>query len=157
MLLFSLAVAAGGCNRLPERPDGLPPLHPCQVTVTFGGEPKENVTVSLIAREPGVKWKAGGRTDKNGVVELRTSFAFPGAPEGRYTIAFSKTRESVGNTIEEMTPVSVIPLKYGPKQSKETVEIKKGKNKFAFALEAGEERLPIPRGARSLKMPVAKK
>jgi hypothetical protein len=144
--LFIFFVAEG-CRRLPPPPEGLPQLYPCKITVTFGGEIVEDVTVSLISSDPTFKWKSGGKTDKNGVAELRTSFAYPGVPEGTFTVAFAKTKNGPGgDTIEEMTPISIIPLKYSASQSKQTVEIKRGKNEFSFTLDKGEERLPIPQG-----------
>ena len=144
-ILLCFAVFTLGCGKYPDRPADLPPLHPCKITVTFGGEPKENVTVALISDQK-TKWKSGGQTDKKGVVQLKTAFAFDGVPEGDYTIAFSKWEDRVGNTLEEMVPMSMIPLKYGPKESKETISVKKGKNNFKFSLDAGEEKTPTPKG-----------
>jgi hypothetical protein len=147
LLILLICFVVQGCRRLPPPPEGLPQLYPCKISVTFGGEKIEGVTVSLVSKDPNFKWRSGGKTDKNGVAELRTSFAYLGVPEGIFTVAFSKTKDGPGgNTLEEMALISLIPLKYSAEQSKETVEIKSGKNEFSFTLEGGEERLPSPKG-----------
>ena len=144
ILLIVVSIFAG-CRRLPPPPDGLPPLHPCKITVTFGGAAIEGVTVSLVSKEPGLKWKSGGMTNAKGVAELRTSFAYLGVPEGTFTVGFVKImdQEAEARTMEEMASMSAIPIKYAPDKSEETVEIKKGKNEFTFNLDAGQERYPI--------------
>ena len=148
LLLILFTVTALGCSRLPERPEGLPELHPCTIEATFGGEPVEDVMVSLKSKDAKYKWKTGGKTDKNGVAKLKTAFAFPGAPEGEFIVSFSKTQERLGNTLEEMSPLSLIPIKYGPGKSTESVVVvKKEKNRFTFALDGGEEVFPVPKGA----------
>jgi hypothetical protein len=144
-ILF-LCFLGTGCKKLPPPPEGLPKLYPCIITVTFGGEAIEGVRVSLTSAESNYKWKSGGSTDKNGVAEIRTSFAYPGAPRGKFILAFDKIEDCLGNTLEEMTPISLIPLKYGLNKSAEIVEIKEGKNEFTFTLDGGKERLPLPKG-----------
>lgn len=149
-----MCILSMGCNRLPDRPEGLPPLYPCKMTVTFGGKTLEDVTVSLLPEDKSSKWKSGGQTDGSGDVAVKTAFAFPGAPEGKYTVAFVKQEERIGNTSESMTPVSLIPLKYGPTKSTEKVEIAKGKNQFTFELDGGEEKLAVPKGNIMRKPPL---
>jgi hypothetical protein len=146
-LILLICFTANACRRLPPPPEGLPQLYPCKITVTFGGEKIEGVTVSLMPTDPSFKWKSGGKTNKDGVAELRTSFAYPGVPEGTFIVAFDKIEDSYGDTIETTTPFSLFPLKYRPEQSTEVVEIKKGKNEFTFTLDGGKERLPIPKDA----------
>ena len=121
IVFLMIALAFAGCRRLPPPPDGLPPLHPCKITVTFGGTAIEGITVSLVSTEPGYKWKSGGVTDAKGIAEIRTSFAYPGAPEGTFTVGFVKIMESVehARTVAEMSPMSAIPLKYAPEKSEE--------------------------------------
>ena len=146
LLLFALLLVSA-CQRLPDRPADLPELHPCTVSVTFGGEAIEGVTVSLVSDIQGYKWKAGGKTDEKGIVKLKTAFAYPGVPVGTFKVSFSKMEERVGNTLEEMSPRSFIPLKYGAGKSEEVVEVKPGKNNFTFTLDGGEEIFPVPKGA----------
>jgi hypothetical protein len=150
-VILLLCFFVTGCRRLPPVPDDLPQLYPCKITATFGGEAIEGVRISLISTESGYKWKSGGRTDKNGTAEIKTSFAYSGAPKGKFIVAFDKTEESHGDTIEEMTPISLIPVKYRPDQSTEVVEINEGKNEFTLTLDGGKERLPVPKGNNIIK------
>jgi 5-hydroxyisourate hydrolase-like protein (transthyretin family) len=146
-LTVSIFITTLGCSRLPEKPEGLPDLYPCKIVVTFDGQPIEGVNVSLRSTDvTDTKWRSGGKTDKNGVANLRTSFAFTGAPEGTFVIAFEKIESRVGNTVEEMTPLSLIPLKYSIAQSNEIIEIKPNKNVYKFELDAGSEPWPNERG-----------
>ena len=138
-----------GCRRLPDRPEDLPTLYPCEINVTFGGKTIEGVQVSLVSDSPELKkWRAGGVTDAEGNVVLKTSFCYEGVPEGTFVLSFSKSEERLGNTLEEMTPLSLIPLKYTPGKSKMNVTIKPEENKLQFKLDGGEERFPVPKGAR---------
>ncbi|MBQ9372975.1 MAG: hypothetical protein IJM30_00940 [Thermoguttaceae bacterium] len=149
-LLAALVVflAQSGCNRLPPKPEGLPELYPCVVTATFGGKPVEGVRVALTSTDPGSrKWRSGGATDAKGRCVVKTAFYYKGAPEGAFKISFAKTEEQLGDTIEEMQPLSLIPIKYSPMKSTLTVEVKREKNEFSFELDGGEERFPIPKGS----------
>lgn len=138
--------AANGCRR-PERPEGLPELYPCEIVVTFGGEPLEGVLATLTPESPELKkWRAGGTTDAEGRVEVKTAFCWEGVAAGTYRLGFTKEEERVGDTAEEMTPISLIPLKYAPQNSELTFEAKPGKNKATFELDAGEELFPTPTG-----------
>lgn len=146
LLLFCSGVT--GCNRL-ERPNGLPELYPCSIAVTFGGQTIEDVNIQLIPENRADKWQAGGKTDSKGVAVLATAVGFNGVPEGRYLVAFTKTEQRDGYTVAEMTPKSLIPLKYAPANSTEIIEIKPKKNVFSFALDDGEEIVPVRKGARN--------
>ena len=147
LLLLLFCVIVTGCSRL-ERPAGMPELYPCSITVTFGGEAVEDVRVQLLPEDRDNKWGAGGRTDSKGVAVMSAAVGFNGVPEGRYVISFTKTEEREGMTVAEMTPRSLIPLKYSSTNSTEVVEIKPERNAFSFALDAGEEIVPVRRGAR---------
>jgi hypothetical protein len=125
-----------------ERPDDLPELHPCSITVTFGGNILEGVLVTLIP-EDGSKWKPSATTDSNGTSKPDASFGFTGVPQGKYTVAFTFITDNPDYNDRDRKSQrfrSLIPLKYGLKKSTEKVEIKAGeKNVFSFALDAGEE------------------
>ena len=137
-----------GCQRLPDRPEGLPTLYPCEIEVSFGGKAIEGVQISLVSEAPELKkWRAGGITDSAGKAILRTAFCYVGVPEGVFEISFSKSEERLGNTLKEMAPLSLIPLKYSPGKSDMTVAIQPEENQFRFELDGGEERFPVPRGA----------
>lgn len=140
------ALAAGGCLQ-PERPEGLPELYPCEIVVTFGGEPLEGVLATLTPESPELKkWRAGGTTDAEGRIKVKTAFCWEGVAAGTYRLGFTKEEERVGDTAEEMTPMSLIPLKYAPQNTELTFEAKPGKNKATFELDAGEELFPVPTG-----------
>ena len=122
-----------GCRRTIPRPDGMPDLVPCTVTVTFGGETIENVGVLLRSTESGNRWGAGGRTDTKGKIILKTAGAFEGVVPGEYIISFSKrvTRSDSPMGGE----VSLIPEKYAPGQSTETIIVTKDQAEYSLALD----------------------
>ncbi|MDR3197137.1 MAG: hypothetical protein LBU34_04640 [Planctomycetaceae bacterium] len=138
------AILCTSCNNGNQlvRPDGMPELCPCSVTVTFGGKTIEGVIV-LVTPEDASKWGASGSTDKNGTAVLSTSYGFKGVPAGKYVIAFTRIIQNPNfneNDPKSMPFHSLIPAKYGQGKSTEKVEIKAGeKNVFSFALDAGEE------------------
>jgi hypothetical protein len=101
----------------------------------------EGINISLASVDPNYKWKAGGRTDKNGVAEIRTSFAFPGAPLGQFKVGFDKIREEANENGSAVIYISFVPLKYGRAKTTEIIEIKEGKNEFNFNYDGGEEKV----------------
>jgi hypothetical protein len=145
IVLLFLVLFITACSNRPklERPEGMPELHPCSVTVTFGGTVMEGVTISLTPVEKDSQWIASGATDKNGTAIPCSSYGFKGVPEGKYAVAFTRLVTNPNyneNNSKSPYAQSLIPLKYGIGKSNETVEIKAGeKNKFSFALDAGEE------------------
>jgi hypothetical protein len=122
-----------GCRKTVPRPEGMPDLVPCTVTVTFGGEAIENVGVLLRSTEPGNRWGAGGRTDVKGKTVLKTAGAFEGVVPGEYTISFSRRVTSSDSPMGG--EVSLIPEKYAPKQSMEIITVTKGQAEYSFALD----------------------
>lgn len=142
------ASALGGCKRLPPRPEGMPELYPCTMHVTFGGEIVEGVRVGLISDDPALKkWRAGGVTDAEGNVVIKTAAYYDGAAAGTFKLSFSKSEDRLGDTLEEMQPLSLIPLKYLPVNTKLTVEIKPEKNEFVYELDGGQEVFLVPKGS----------
>ncbi|MDR0522539.1 MAG: hypothetical protein LBH00_11915 [Planctomycetaceae bacterium] len=132
LILFFVTLTMSGCHRGPQRPADLPPLVPCSITVTFGGETLENVGVLLTPADKSVnKWSAGGRTDANGKAVMVTSSVFDGAVPGDYIISFRKTGES--KNMNEGP--SLIPLKYTQGKSKETITVTKEQTEYTFELE----------------------
>ncbi|MDR1290967.1 MAG: hypothetical protein LBK06_07195 [Planctomycetaceae bacterium] len=127
-----------GCSRLPPKPADLPKLYPTKVTVKFGGEAIEGINVALRPTDKNVKWRASGYTNSDGTADLKTSFAFPGAPVGNFVISFDK-KSSEASMENRSVVTSAIPLKYSIEHSQETVEIKPQKNVFTFNLDAGTE------------------
>jgi hypothetical protein len=143
IILTALAVLCCfvGCgkNAVPK-PDGLPKLYPCKLNVSFGGKYIEGVRVVLLPQSEDSKWKPSGSTDAEGNVELAVTYGYTGVPVGLYIATFSLIKEPDEDAKKGTPTVSLIPLKYALKQSKETVEVVAGqKNEFAFNLDAGEE------------------
>ena len=79
-----------GCNRA-NRPDGLPPLSSCEITITQGGEPLEGAFVQLMPESGVFEWAVAGHTNASGVAKILTHAQFPGAPEGTFKVLVSKT------------------------------------------------------------------
>ena len=84
--VFLLFSGCGG-ERLP--PD-LPKLYPATITVMQDGKPLADAEVVVINVDPSAKWSAGGTTDQNGVLHLRTMGRYKGIPLGRYKVAVQK-------------------------------------------------------------------
>ena len=78
-----------GCSS-EKRPDGMPPLHPCRITITQDGAPLEGATVVLHATSDGTRWRCSGVTDAGGVVNLQTQGQFRGVPAGTYKVTVEK-------------------------------------------------------------------
>lgn len=122
-----------GCRRTIPRPEGLPPLVPCTVSVTFGGEKIANVGVLLRSKTPDNRWGAGGRTNSDGKVVLKTAGAFEGVVPGEYVISFSRrVTHSDGPMGGEY---SLIPEKYAPGRSEETITVTKDQAVYVFELD----------------------
>ena len=154
VILTALSSFCIGCQKLPPKPENLPELHPCRISVTFGGETIEGVGIGLKSVDPNTKWRASGRTDKKGVAVMNTSAVYPGTPVGQYVVSFSKVEDKDGATdptmsIAEMGGESAIPLKYTEGQSTETVEVKPGRNSFSFELDGGAE--PVQQSDKKTK------
>ena len=135
------------CRKLPDKPDDLPTLYPVVLNVTFGGQAIEGVSVNMTPLDPALKkWKSGGLTDGAGQVVVKTDFYYEGAPACEYRISFAKLQERWGDSLEDMQPLSLIPLKYNHDLSELTVEIKPEKNEITLELDGGEEIVPVPKG-----------
>ena len=121
-----------GCQRLPERPEGMPELVPCTVVVTFGGEKMEGVGILLQPKNKDENnWSAGGQTDSEGKAVMKTAAYYQGVVPGEYIISFQKSRP------EGMGPgVPLIPVKYFPTKSKETITVSKSQTEYVFTLDA---------------------
>jgi hypothetical protein len=80
-----------GCGQRSQRPDDLPQLSPCKITVTQDGVPLQEANVVMFSKETSVKYRnATGMTDNNGIAEMRT-YGFSGVPVGVYKIMVKKT------------------------------------------------------------------
>ncbi|MDR1271303.1 MAG: hypothetical protein LBK82_17490 [Planctomycetaceae bacterium] len=121
-----------GCHWGPKRPADLPELTPCTISVTFGGEVMEGVGVMMIPEDKQVnKWSAGGKTNNEGKATMTTSSVFGGVVPGNYIVSFKK----LDKPIDMNEPPPLIPKKYLPGQSKETIAVTKEQQEYVFQLE----------------------
>lgn len=94
-------VSSFGCGG-EKRPEGFPELYPISIKILQEGTPLEGASVNLIAQDARLaRWPAGGNTNADGVVELRT-YGYEGAPAGTFKVLVMKT-ETIGeaNSAEE--------------------------------------------------------
>jgi hypothetical protein len=124
-----------GCRRL-ERPEGMPDLTPCTISVTFGGEIMEDVGIILTPIDKTNNWSAAGKTDKEGKTVLKTRLYFNGVAPGNYTISFQKYAEPELSADGMALPAKLlIPKKYTSGNSKEIIEVTTDKSEYNFTLE----------------------
>jgi len=88
-LLFCIALIAG-CG--PKRPEGLPPLVRCVLTIQYeDGTPVDNAMVSLAPEDDHLRqWSIAGTTNASGVAAISTNGDFVGAPAGKYKVVVRK-------------------------------------------------------------------
>ena len=77
------------------KPPGLPPLFPCEITVTQDGQPLAGANIVFYG---GQTWVVGGGTGNNGVAKIYTQGTFEGAPAGTYKVTVTKTVTEGGPT-----------------------------------------------------------
>ena len=133
--LFLLTI---GCQRLPERPEGMPDTVPCTVVVSFGGDKIEGVGVVLQPKNTAEnKWAAGGQTDANGKAVIKTAVYYKGVVPGEYTISFQKSApEKMSADGMALPAETLIPIEYSTGRSQETISVSKGKPEHVFTLDA---------------------
>ena len=131
-----IAITIIGCSDTP-RPDGLPTLYPCTITIKQDGKPLEGADILLYDPAITDRWIVAGQTDTSGVAVLRTHGQFPGAPEGRFKVVVSKT-ESEGRgwsgdepraTWEDIKVYSFVAKEYGNRESTPLEIVIDGKKK----------------------------
>lgn len=101
------------CNRTP-RPDDLPKLYPCVLTVMQEQAPLAGALVNFHSENPSFKWTITGVTDLSGLASMKTHGNFQGVPEGEYIVTISKTeieqsiKPKIGGDGTELTPGGAI-------------------------------------------------
>ncbi|GAA4449486.1 carboxypeptidase regulatory-like domain-containing protein [Novipirellula rosea] len=86
-----LAVVSGCASE--EKPDGLPVLHPAEITVHQGGAPLVGASVQLISTDPTLsRWVSGGSTNENGEAVVMTHGKYVGVPAGKFKVTVNKTQ-----------------------------------------------------------------
>ena len=119
VLLFS------GCSGEPL-PPGIPKLYPATLTVIQDGKPLAGAGVILTNVDPSSDWSAGGATDQNGVLKLRTLGRYDGAPVGTYRVSVQKIIED--NTFQVVDPkfargVTELEVEITPRNFHFTVDV----------------------------------
>jgi len=86
LVSVTMLLCLTGCGG-PKKPDGFPPLYPCEVIITKNGVPLEGASVQFNSSD--ARWPPAGTTDAQGVAVINT-LSHPGAPEGEYKVLVSK-------------------------------------------------------------------
>ncbi|MDR0610799.1 MAG: hypothetical protein LBG58_11865 [Planctomycetaceae bacterium] len=109
IILFSIGITLA-CNRV-QKPNGLPKLFPCTITITQNGVPVQGILISLIDPDVTECWTVSGLTNTSGTATIRTHGNFVGAPSGVYKVTLSKT-EKTGeyDTMSGTLPSQSVPL-----------------------------------------------
>ncbi|MCL2120295.1 MAG: hypothetical protein FWH27_17905, partial [Planctomycetaceae bacterium] len=126
-----------GCQRLPERPDGMPELTRCTVHVTFGGERLQGVSVLLQPAAPQtLNWPAGGQTDTEGKAVMKTAAYYNGVVPGEYFVIFQKHAEPELRGDGMPLPAKpLIPIRYSKADTTERIVVTKEQTDYVFELE----------------------
>lgn len=91
-------VTVGGCKK-DNRPEDLPSLFPCVITVVQEGVPLEEAAVNFVPVErTDAKYRAAGITNTEGKATIKT-YGFEGSPEGKYKVTVRKLVVEEGPTI----------------------------------------------------------
>lgn len=74
-----------------KKPDGMPDLYPCTITLTQGGEPLANASILCQSNDPKlIRWAITGQTDEKGVAKIFTMGKYEGAPAGSFAVVVTK-------------------------------------------------------------------
>lgn len=96
-----IILVSAGCNR---KPDNVPTIFPCSVSVTNGTTPVNDVFIVFAPETGGTEWSIAGTTNASGKATIRTSrlgWQGDGAPAGTYRVSLSKTPTVPGISPEE--------------------------------------------------------
>ncbi|MDR0336162.1 MAG: hypothetical protein LBI18_03630 [Planctomycetaceae bacterium] len=98
LILSICVVAFFGCNNNGSRPEGMPRLVPCVVTVLSEGQPLSEVDVAFHSSDSTFRWGSNATTDSNGKAVMATYGQFFGVVEGEYSVTVTKLeRETFDN------------------------------------------------------------
>jgi hypothetical protein len=82
-------IAGSGCGGK-QRPNDLPTLYPCEITVIQDGKPLSEATVLFYPLNGNLRFAIGGKTNQNGILVPKTDGEWDGIPQGEYRISISK-------------------------------------------------------------------
>ncbi|MDR0336871.1 MAG: hypothetical protein LBI18_07260 [Planctomycetaceae bacterium] len=90
ILLLLVALLLSGCN---NKPDNVPEIFSCTISVTNGSTPIADVFIVVAPEVGGAEWSMSGTTNTNGIATIRTSrlgWQGNGIPAGTYRVSLSK-------------------------------------------------------------------
>jgi hypothetical protein len=102
-IFLIVLIIFSGCNDT-KRPDGLPKLYSCKITIRQDKSPVEGVRISLYDGDVSNKWSIGGVTDASGTAVLQTHGQFAGVPSGKFKVVLAKTETEGGTPSDEFMP-----------------------------------------------------
>jgi len=144
--LLLLAVLLVGCS---DRPADMPPLFPCNITVTQDGVALEGASVRMVNSDSAVgnAWTPSGTTDAGGVARMMTNAQYAGAAAGKYRITVEKFETepsklgpqppvdspeyeawSHRSASETLTQYALVEAIYSSSQTPHEIEVTKGAN-----------------------------
>jgi hypothetical protein len=133
--LFFVVCFLTGCSK--NYPDGMPKLHPVQITVVGDGQPIANAGVTLMPMDQeNSRWASGGQTGSNGVAILKTQGVYSGAATGKYKVCISKAETDPTPPVgpDETPPptnsYNLIDPKFGNMETTTEVEVVAGNNSW---------------------------
>jgi hypothetical protein len=146
IIICSLFIFLSGCGNDSSRPKDLPPLYPCNLTITQDGQPLVEATVRFVSVDDG-KWNPVAFTDAAGHVEMKT-YSFNGVPAGKYKVLIEKeVKENVVEVKNEVTGATeeksytlyrIVDEKYSDaKTTPHEIEVT-GKNKATATFDVGK-------------------
>ena len=103
-LFMACLFAFSGCGQ-ERRPDGMPPLHLCRITIIQDGQPLEGAIVTLHNTGQGTNWGSSGTTAASGVADIFTQGQYKGAPEGNYKVTVRKEETVSLATPEQLAAI----------------------------------------------------
>lgn len=131
-----LALTMVGCFRS-NRPEGLPKLYPCSITVTQDGQPLAGASIQLVD-DAIDRWPVTGLTNSSGTASLVTYGKFPGAPAGEYRVIVKKSNVKVLSVGDEHTSgsreiYSLVAIEYTKGDATPLkIRVEKGRNRQDF-------------------------
>ena len=108
----ALLLTSASCSKGPARPDNMPDLTPCTITVIYSGQPVEGADV-LLAPKSG-QFSAAGITDAAGRAIMKTDGTYEGGVPGEYLASVTKLEK----TAADLGPSPEDPKEYAKMQEK---------------------------------------
>lgn len=149
LLLFNVLVLTGCFEK---RPDGMPDLVPCTISVIQQGARLADANVALYPLDES-KWTASGGSDASGNAEIHTWGTYRGVPVGKYKVTVTKvdvekveTRPSGSGRGKSPNSYHLVDLKLGEKDTTPLeIEVVKGTKRYSVDAGAPVRELISPR------------